>query len=125
MKYLVGLFLGLLLVGCATPSNYYKAPILDTWQYEIIDSYGNIWDSGTLEFVGDDDRGEVIENNYYGERLLGSWRVTGDDVMIQASVTINASWLSANVMRGSWLASNGDEGQFRASRRGEKLPGWQ
>ncbi|WP_119396244.1 hypothetical protein [Salinibius halmophilus] len=122
MRYLAVLLLALLAAGCATPENYYRAPLNDLWRYQLVDTYGNTWDAGTFSFSGSDVRGDVVEQNNYGQALKGTWSVAGNDVVIQASVTIEANWNESNAMQGSWRATNGDGGEFYAVRREAKLP---
>jgi len=108
---LVGL---LCLTACEGRADY---DIRGTWEYLLVASDGNSFDSGTITFTGSPTRGEYVELNFYQVEYRGEYRVKGISLALTGDEEWKGTLTDANTMSGEWQHADEYSGTFTATRQ--------
>ena len=103
----------ILLTACAPKA---EIDIRGEWQYTMIDSFGNTYDSGTITFSGTPEKGTYLQINIYDVAYEGAFTVKGSDIQLSGYETWSGKVSEANSINGSWEHEDGANGTFQANR---------
>lgn len=113
---LLSILAAIILAGCQAAAGTEVPPvynILGEWEYTLITTDGNTYDSGSITFTGAADQGRWTLLNFYEVEYSGTFTVNGDAINLmgdgtwQGNITdayhMNGTWQN-NEVRGTWTA---------------------
>jgi len=113
LPFLLLFLLCLTLTACAPKTEF---DIRGEWQYTMIDSSGNTYDSGTITFSGTPEKGTYLQINIYDVAYEGAFTVKGSDIQLSGYETWGGTVLDVNTINGNWEHDDGANGTFQANR---------
>lgn len=123
MKKVVISFLvaAIVLAGCGsqTAANTEVPPvhnILGEWEYTLIATDGNTYDSGTITFAGASDQGTWTQLNFYEVKYTGTFTVNGNAINLAGDGIWQGQIADASHMNGTWQ-NNEASGEWTAVKK--------
>lgn len=123
MKKTAILFLvtAVFLAGCGsqTAASTEVSPaynILGEWEYTLIATDGNTYDSGTITFAGASDQGTWTQLNFYEVEYTGTFTVSGNAIRLTGDATWQGQITDASHMNGTWQ-NNEASGEWTAVKK--------
>lgn len=109
------------LTGCGSQSaaNTEVPPaynILGEWEYTLIATDGNTYDSGTITFTGTSSQGNWTLLNFYEIEYTGSFTVNGVVINLTGDGTWQGQIVDASHMNGTWQ-NNEASGKWTAVKK--------
>jgi hypothetical protein len=92
--------------------------IRGTWEYTMISSDGNVYDTGTITFSGNPEEGTYLEINIYEVDYNGGYQVNGAILTLTGDEGWKGTIEDANTMSGTWThEEEGYSGTWTATRQ--------
>lgn len=105
-----------LLSGCTSQPPAASTSIEGRWNYTLLDSAGNTYDQGTMDFEGDGPSGVWLQVNYYRVEYTGTYRLGDDGYEISGAETWRVRLSSEAKAQGTWTNNQGEGGKVHLSR---------
>ena len=112
--FLFAVALLLLVCACAPKSSF---DIRGEWEYTMGAVDGNTYDTGTIIFSGDPDKGTYRQTNIYQVVYKGEYAVSGTTLQLTGDETWIGTLVNANSISGTWNHSDSTSGTFTAKRK--------
>ncbi len=103
-----------LLTSCAPKTNF---DLRGIWEYTMIDTAGNTYDTGTITFDGKAHKGTYLQLNIYDVEYIGEFSVSGDQITLSGYENWEGAFSSENTISGTWQHENDSQGSFEAIRK--------
>jgi hypothetical protein len=100
--------------SCAPEANF---DLRGAWEYTMIATTGNTYDTGTITFSGQPTKGTYLETNIYQVEYKGDFTVNGTDLKLTGDETWQGALADANTIKGAWSHNDGVSGTFTAKRK--------
>ena len=114
LTFLFAIALLLLVCACAPKSSF---DIRGEWEYTMSAVDGNTYDTGTIIFSGDPDKGTYRQTNIYQVIYKGEYTVSGATLQLSGDETWTGTLVNANSISGTWNLSDNASGKFTAKRK--------
>lgn len=76
------------------------------WGYAQYYDEGNTYDTGSIVFSGDKNKGEYTGLDFYGNPFEGAYTVDGEKVYLSGDKIMSGEFADSRKIQGTWLLDN-------------------
>ena len=113
--YLFIILAAIFLISSCTPKTDFD--LRGTWEYTMMDTAGNTYDTGTITFDGEPYKGTYLQLNIYDVEYDGDFSVSGDQITLTGYENWKGVFNGENTFSGTWQHKNDSQGSFEAIRK--------